>query len=143
VTANANERMDGFSPFWPLVFLSVGLGIVLLWTLIASSRSCYAALRARDQQGMAVAQAVDAEGKFKALVEDLLVLAGSDAEAKAVVDKYQIRVNTPPAPAPIPIQPAKAAPRAAPAKTAPHAVPAAKPAGVPAAAANPGVVKQP
>jgi hypothetical protein len=120
-STNPFDRMV-FNPFWPIAFLAVSLGLVLLWNLVASIRGYAAALRLEDQQTMASAQAFDAEEKLKVLMMELLVLAKQDPDAKAIADKYQIRYN-----APVPAEtPAAPAPADKPAAPAPEKAPAAK-----------------
>jgi hypothetical protein len=122
-----------FNPFWPIVFMAVSLGLVLLWNLVASIRGYAAALRMEDQQTLASAQAFDAEEKLKVLMMELLVLAKQDPDAKTIADKYQIRYNapvTPAAPVATPPTPAPAA-KPAPAAPEPEKAPAAKEAAKP------------
>jgi hypothetical protein len=84
-----------FSSFVPLVILTIGFGVILLWTLVAGVQELDALRRQRDQLLNAQFQAVGVEEKMKALMEGLLTLAETDPDAKAIADKYQVKLNPP------------------------------------------------
>ena len=120
---SSSEELPG--PFWPLVLMGLSLGTILTWNLVATLRDCYMGVRMRDQQDTAAAQAFEAEEKMKTLMFDLIALSAKNPEAKAIVDKYQIRYNAAPqAPAPAAGQTPPATPSAVPATNSPAAKPA-------------------
>lgn len=84
-----------FSSFVPFVILSIGIGVVLVWTLVVTVQEYDGLRRQRDQLENAQFQAVGVEEKMKGLMEGLLTLAESDPDAKAIADKYQVRINQP------------------------------------------------
>jgi cell division protein FtsB len=125
-----------FSAFLPVVLLSLSFCVILVWTLVVSVYEYSALLRQRDKQNEAQLQAVNVEEKMKALMIDLLSLAETDPDAKAIAEKYQVRFNAP-AGGTQPLTPAKpgeAAPSAAPTgRKPPQPAPEAKePAATPA-----------
>lgn len=136
MNSSSEQSRDTYSvnlgTFWPLMMLSLSLGIVLLWNVYTGVREYYNALRVRDQLEVTASQAGVAEEKVKALFIDLLAMAANDVEVKAITDKYNVRFTAP-------AQPGAAAvpPVAAPAKA-----PAA-PAKAPAAVTNVPPVKAP
>ena len=88
-----SEPKGTFTPFWPLVLLAASLATVLLWNLVLASREYYQALRLRDRQVEAAAQAIATEQKLKALMMELLAMSEADRDAQAIVEKYQVRYN--------------------------------------------------
>lgn len=84
-----------FSAFLPLTIMSLAMGVILVWTLVVTVYDYTAVSRQRDQLVAAQYQAVNVEQKMKSLMEGLLTLAETDPDAKAISEKYQIRINAP------------------------------------------------
>jgi len=83
------------SPFIPILLVSVAMVLLLLW-------QCFVAWNTRgnlrtqfEQRKQLVTQAELVQGNVQKLVNDLLLLSETDADAKKVVDKYNIRRNPP------------------------------------------------
>lgn len=92
--------MNDSSPrgaFLPLALLSASLLIILSWQIFLSLQTRTNARAQFEQRKQLVEQSTKLQGGLETLVNDLLTLAETDKDAKAVVDKYQIRRNTPPA----------------------------------------------
>lgn len=84
-----------FSSFLPVVMLSIAFAFILVWMLILNVRDYAAATNLRDRLVTAQAQAVGVEEKMKALMMDLITLSEADPDAKAIIEKYQVRFNAP------------------------------------------------
>lgn len=93
---NPEYQKQTYSPFWPMLLVTLSLALVLLWNLILTVQQCIAAVRLRDQQESMVVQAAQAEERLKQMMVDLLLLAKTDPEAATIVSKYRIAF-TPPA----------------------------------------------
>lgn len=107
-----------FDAFVPILIIAVSVLIFLMWNVAVLVRDLNNAMVVRTQQNMARAQAVGAEEQMKALMMELLGMSQADPDAKAIVDKYQIRFN---APAQQPGGPQPAAAKPAPKPAAPAA----------------------
>ena len=91
-TSESNGRTG-----WPIVLIAASLLLVLGRDLLDNNRQ-QAALKltvARQEEG--VAKSRDVAKGFEKMMRDLLQLAQTDTEAKAIVAKYGIAVNAPPA----------------------------------------------
>ncbi|MEI7899246.1 MAG: hypothetical protein WCK89_03270 [bacterium] len=82
-----------FSPFLPLCLLAVSLNIILGWQVTAGVQQYLGSLRLVDQQSVLANQAAQAESKLQGMMTDLLQLAKTDSEARAIVTKYRIKMN--------------------------------------------------
>ena len=89
------EPRENFGAFWPLAFLAASLATVLLWNLVMGIRDYETAQRLQDRQMLAGAQAAATEQKMTVLMRDLIGMAAADADARTIVEKYQIRYNAP------------------------------------------------
>ncbi|MDA0576793.1 MAG: hypothetical protein O3B24_01705 [Verrucomicrobia bacterium] len=98
-----------FSAFWPLCLLGASLFIFLGWQLTESIRQNQQLAIATKQQEALAGRAAQTESQLQSIMMDLLSLASTDDEAKAIVTKYGIRFNPPAA-----TEPTAAAPVAAP-----------------------------
>lgn len=83
------------SPFIPVLLLSVAMVLLLVW-------QCFLAWNTRsnlrtqfEQRKQLVSQSQLVQGNVQKLINDLLNLSETDADAKKVVDKYNIRRNAP------------------------------------------------
>jgi hypothetical protein len=99
-------RAEVFTPFWPLCLSAFSLAILLGWMVTQATRQRVDTIRLLDQQALVAQQAAQAEGKLQAMMMDLLELAKSDADAKALVTKYRITFKPNEALAPPQVQPA-------------------------------------
>jgi hypothetical protein len=82
-----------FTPFWPLCLMAVSLALFLGWQVTTAARQYIALLRLADQQTLLTGQAAQAEGKLQAMMMELLKLSQTDADAKAIVNKYNVKFN--------------------------------------------------
>jgi hypothetical protein len=103
-TPETNEPT--FTPFWPLCLLALSLLIFLGWQTTLSARQYMATVRALDQQALVEGQAAEAERRLQSLMLDLVLLAKTDADARLIATRYQIRYNPPPTQVPPGAQPA-------------------------------------
>jgi hypothetical protein len=85
--------------FIPLVLLSVSFIILLAWQVKMSSTQKELFENAITRQEPAVNQSQQVQASVTKLVTDLLEAAQTDDTAKAIVTKYKIQQNAPPAPA--------------------------------------------
>jgi len=81
--------------FMPFALLAGALLLILLWQLYISVSVTNGLLNAINQSKAPVQQAQQVKSKLESIVLDLMELSKTDANAKAIVDKYQIRKNTP------------------------------------------------
>ncbi len=81
--------------FWPYAMLALSLIFILVWQLVlaANARGTIKAQANNLTQVSAAAQ--QTKDSLQKIVVDLLELSKSDNDAKAIVDKYQIRQNQP------------------------------------------------
>lgn len=87
-----------FDAFIPLLLLALSLAIVFIWQLtnLSSQRSIFQSTITRQEE--LVKQSKTVQGTLEKLVIDLLELARSgDTDAQAVVQKYNIQQQAPPA----------------------------------------------
>lgn len=99
-TRPADTDQPAMAAFWPLLLLAISLGTILVWNVILGAREFYAAQRMNDQLREGLRQASQTEENVKAMFMDLLALSVTDPEAKAMVDKYNVRYTPPGAVAP-------------------------------------------
>jgi len=97
------ESTTLFTPFWPLCLMAVSLATFLGWQVTISVQQYIGLVRLADQQTVLTQQAVQAESKLQAMMMDLLQLSKTDADARAIVGKYNIKFN-PAAPAALPAE---------------------------------------
>ena len=82
--------------FWPLCLLAVSLTVLLVWQVTLAGQQYVALVRLSDQQVVMTQQAVQTENKLKTMMMDLLELAKTDADARAIVTKFNIQYAPPP-----------------------------------------------
>lgn len=93
------EEVSGsFTPFWPLCMIALSLTVFFGWQVTVAVRQYVDLLRLQDRQAELSVQAAQAEGKLQAVMIDLLKLAKTDSDAKAIVNKYGIKFNPAAAP---------------------------------------------
>lgn len=96
---NTSSSENCCGVFLPLTLLASALLLVLSWQVFLSLQVRSNARAQFEQRKQLVEQSTKVQGGLENLVNDLLKLAETDKDAKAVVDKYGIRRN-PPAGAP-------------------------------------------
>lgn len=79
----------------PLALMAVSMAIFLGWQDTAAAKQYVSLIRMEEQQTILSGQAAQAEGKLQALMMDLLKLSKTDASARAIVEKYDIKFNPP------------------------------------------------
>jgi hypothetical protein len=101
---NEQETNNGF-PFWPALFVILALNLFL----VTQVHMIWRGTNRLKQQSEVVSKRIEqAEAQMapartwltmlEGIANDLLELAKTDADVRAVVEKYQIRKNQPPAP---------------------------------------------
>jgi hypothetical protein len=93
--------------FWPLLLVGLSLIAVLVWQLRAATQVKEHGGQMRDQQVKLVDQSRRVQAGLQKFARDLMEVAKTDDEAKAIVTKYGIAVTNSgaaaaPAPAPQP-----------------------------------------
>ncbi|MEI6969976.1 MAG: hypothetical protein WCL44_00535 [bacterium] len=91
--SHREEKPSVFTPFWPLVLLSVSLALFLGWQVAMAMVQQIDLIRLQDRQAVLSSQAAQAETKLESVIFDLLSLSKTDSDAKAVVEKYGIKFN--------------------------------------------------
>lgn len=83
------------SPFIPVLLVAVAVLLLLVWQFLIAWNT-RGNLRAQfENRKQLVTQSELVQGNVQKLINDLLELAVTDADAKKVVDKYNIRRNEP------------------------------------------------
>ena len=88
-----------FSVFWPVLLLGVSLLMVLAWEIWIGADTRRSAQQLQDQQVRVVDQSKQVQQNLEKLVRGLVDLAQTDEEARKLVNKFGIKVTSPPAPA--------------------------------------------
>ena len=93
--------------FWPVMLVGLSLIAVLVWQLRAATQVKEHGAQMRDQQVKLVNQSRREQAGLQKFARDLIEVAKTDDEAKAIVTKYGIAVTNsgaaaPAAPAPAP-----------------------------------------
>lgn len=114
-----------FSAFLPLCLVSLSVAIFMGWQVSLGIEQRQELIRMGERQKSLASQAAQTESQLQALMMDLLRLAETDKDARAIISKYNIRFN-PPADAAAPAATAGTAQPIQPAQpaTAPAAMPA-------------------
>lgn len=84
-----------FSPFLPMALVTVSVLIFLGWQTAQSVRQHATLIRLSDRQELLASQAAQTENQLQALMMDLLQLAKTDEDARAIAAKYNIKFNPP------------------------------------------------
>ena len=114
----AASNGNGFSIQLPFALLTAAIAVVMVAQTVnvfkarTSLRDGKTQLTdAYQKRQSLVKQSADVQQKLQALVLDLLLLAKTDDDAKAIIQKYNIQQNAPAGsdtvPAPAPAEPAK------------------------------------
>jgi uncharacterized protein YlxW (UPF0749 family) len=86
--ASAPER--AYHNFWPVCVLAATLLIVFVWQTSNAWKQQGFLKQQKQQRQELVVQSQAAQTALQRLMEDLLDLAQTDPEAKALVDKYKV-----------------------------------------------------
>ncbi|MDX6765497.1 MAG: hypothetical protein SFU85_01770 [Candidatus Methylacidiphilales bacterium] len=86
---------SSFDAFLPLTLLSLALCLILGWQIFNAIQTRSAMTNQFQQRKQLVDQSAKVQSGLEAMINDLLTLADNDKDAKAIVDKYQIRRNAP------------------------------------------------
>ena len=85
------------NPFLPIVLIALSLIVVLGQTLLTVREQKSALNQMIEQQKPAVEQSRQAAALFTKMIKDLLQLAQTDADAKAIATKHGISFKSAPA----------------------------------------------
>lgn len=90
-----NDEIPPSDPFLPIILLAISIVAFFSWQLkgISDQRNALQNTIARLQEPTKQSQQV--QSSLQQIATDLLDLAKTDPQAKAVVDKYGIRQNAP------------------------------------------------
>jgi hypothetical protein len=93
----------GPTAFWPFMLLALSLCAILVWQLIVANQVKEHGAQMREQQVKVVDQSRRVQAGLQKFARDLIEVAKTDEEARAIVTKYGISVTNPaPAAAPAP-----------------------------------------
>jgi hypothetical protein len=90
-----SEHRETFGPFLPLCLLGISVVLLLTWNLYAAIVQRMNTTRLMDQQALQMNQAAQLEEKLQNMMSDLLILALTDVDAKAIVKKYKVTSKEP------------------------------------------------
>lgn len=88
------------NPFLPILLLVLSVALVLGWQVNSIAQQRSGLQIALGQLQEPTRQSQQFQGGLQKFLTDLLEFAKTDAQAKAVVDKYGIRQQPPASPAP-------------------------------------------
>ncbi len=83
------------SVFWPFVLLALSVCAILTWQLIVGNQVHQHASQLIEQQNKLVEQSRRVQGGLQKFARDLVEVAKTDEDAKAIVTKYGISVANP------------------------------------------------
>lgn len=104
---NSQSAKGTFSAFPAILLVAASVAILLVWNLYQIALVRSNGLRISAQQDIQLAQAGQTEEKIRLMMTELVELAKRDADAKAIVTRYNIVFNNP---VPDPAAPLAAAP---------------------------------
>ena len=84
-----------YTSFLPSSLVALSFIIILVWELVAAGQVRSNSARLHEQQARIVEQSQQIQSKLEKLARDLIEVAASDDDAKAIVAKYQINVTNP------------------------------------------------
>jgi|GEM_PF-3941310 len=87
------EMENSYSPFWPLAILTLTYLIFTGWQVSTVISAMHANTEFSKQLADDITQAKTSEGNMDNFYHDLLELAKTDPDAKAIVDHNQIHQN--------------------------------------------------
>src|SRR5436309_2557282 len=91
-STNAQPRHTGFTP---LVLIALSFIIILAWELYVGTQARTNGLQLRDQQSKLVDQSKQIQTGLEKIARDLVNVAATDPDAKALVTKYNINISNP------------------------------------------------
>ena len=91
----ATSMRPSHNGFVPLVLIALSVIIVLTWELVTGSQARRNGQQLREQQSKLVEQSKQIQTGLEKLARDLINVASTDSDAKALVAKYQINVTNP------------------------------------------------
>ena len=85
-----DDRPAGASPFWPLLVVILTVLVVVGWqfTIVRQQRAMLATEVVQRER--VVQQARNVEAGLQRLIADLSGLAGTDNDARAILEKHQV-----------------------------------------------------
>ena len=86
---------DGLTAFWPVSLLALSLCAILVWQLIVGNQVRTHGAQLIEQQTKLVDQSRKVQAGLQKFARDLIEVAKTDEEAKAIVTKYGISVTGP------------------------------------------------
>ena len=92
---SSSQNSNSASPFIPILLLSVAMVLLLLWQCLVAWNTGGNLRTQIEQRQPLVNQSQLVQTNVQKLINDLLILSETDADAKKIIDKYQIRRNTP------------------------------------------------
>jgi len=98
-----NEKKT--TAFWPLLLLASSVAILMLMQLIYMENQRRTLLQTYQARATALSQTQVLQQRLNSIMQELIQLSASNEDAKAIVRKYNIRINTPAAPDPTVDQP--------------------------------------
>ncbi len=84
-----------YTSFAPLLLTLIGLVVLLSWNLFATIQQTSNLQTLKFQVWQATLQSTQAEEKLQAMLSDVIDLAAKDADAAAIVKRYNIKQNLP------------------------------------------------
>ena len=94
-SATAETPGSRYNGFIPLLLVCASVLVILTWELIVAGQMRSNARNLHDQQAKMVEQSTKVQGSVEKLARDLIELAKTDDDAKALVAKYAISVAAP------------------------------------------------
>lgn len=85
----------GRTAFWPFILLGLSVCAILVWQLIVANQVKAHGEQMREQQVKLVDQSRKVQAGLQKFARDLIEVAKTDEEAKAIVTKYGISVANP------------------------------------------------
>ena len=94
-TVAADEPRQRFNGFVPLVLIALSVIIIFGWEVIVAGQARRNGRQLRDQQAKLVEQSKQIQVGLEKIARDLIELAKTDDDAKALVAKYNINISSP------------------------------------------------
>ena len=90
-----NSTSPQTSPFIPLTLIGAAVIILMVWQLLLAWNTRSNLRTQFEQRKILVQQSEVVQGNVQSLISDLLNLAETDPQAKAIVTKYKIQRSAP------------------------------------------------
>jgi hypothetical protein len=97
--STTTQPVERFHGFWPVLLLGISLLLIFFWEIWVGVDTRRSAQQLQEQQVRVVDQARQVQLGLEKLVRGLIDLSKDDEQAKKLVDKFGIKINTP-SPAP-------------------------------------------